>query len=362
MSQLDSTKNFLAKNGKLIRAIAIAVVALLFIGSILIAIFSGGELKSTVEASAIKGLFRLDEAKYDTGYIVGDKFAFDKESSKILLVAKDPALDNKVVKVDNLPGKEYGFKVNGEGEIYENASDITMTADVHTVDVVSKQYPDLTYTIPVNVYASIDTNGFTDAITMEAENADLYSADGKLITQEEKATLPDTNKPYLSNKGDTLAGENCSGGACIRNFSSGMKMEFRFASSASTDLTLTLKLCRRPDEVDFDTSVTTVVNGREIKTEATVPEDANGGYYALDEIQFTVHIERGLNVISFTANSSTCNMDAIVLSAPEGSECTFGPADAVGELVNEIEEPEEQPSEEEPAEEQPAKDEETAGE
>ena len=366
MSQLENIKNFWANNRKWINIVLAAVVSLLFIGSILLAVFIGGELKSGEQLATTKGLLRV-EGDYGTSYIDGDKFVFDKKNAGVMLVAKDTVLD-KVVKVDNLPEAEYGFQVNGEGEIYYDASQIALGKDVYTVDIVSKQYPDVKLPIDVKVYASLDDDEFTDEITLEAEAADLYTGDGTLLTEEQKATLPDGNKPYLSNKGTTTDGADCSGGACIRNFSAGMKMQFSFASGVSGEYNLTVKLCKRPSATSFDSSVVIEFNGEKITTGVTIP--GGTGYYQTYEFQIPVYVQRGLNTVAFTSNGSTCNMDALVLEAAEGVKA-FGDSSCVGEVINikpvEDEEPEEggNPEEEAKPEETPegdASEEQTTGE
>ena len=362
MSQTENIKGFWERFRKPICAVIIAVVSLLFIGSLFLAVFIGGELTPESETVATKGLLRIDEGEYSSSYIKGDKFNFNKDESKVLLVAKDTVLD-KVVKIDDLPGQEYGFRVNGEGDIIYDPSQITIDENVKTVDVVSKQYPDVKTTLDINVYASLDESKLGNSITMEAELADLYTAGGELLTQEQKATLPDTNKPYISSEGATPDGLSCSGGACIRNFSSGMKMEFTFASSVSGKYELTIKACKRPSDTEFDSGVNMLVNGAKVATGVTVP-GAGSGYFSPYEFTVEINVQRGLNTIVFESIGANCNLDALVLTAAEGVNA-FGSADAVGPLLNvepeepeEPEQPEEQPSEEQtPEEEQPSEEE-----
>ena len=54
-----------------------------------------------------------------------------------MLLAKDPLIEH-IVNIDDLPGSEYGFSINGEGKIFDEASSITITEDVHSIAVVSK--------------------------------------------------------------------------------------------------------------------------------------------------------------------------------------------------------------------------------
>lgn len=336
MSQMDA-KSSRDNSRNVLKVVLAVVVGLLFVGSILLAVFIGGEFAPEANAVSTKGLIRLTDACYDTSYIEGDKFVFDKESSSVMLVAKDMSLgeNGQVVKVDDLPAQEYGFKVNGDGDIIYDPAQIIVTKDVHTIDIVSKQYPDVTLPLDITVYGGIDTSKLAQSVTLEAENADLYTSGGELLSQEDKKVLPDTNKPYLSNEGDTKDGLSCSGGACIRNFSVGMKMDFIFASAVSGTYDLTIKCCSRPSATAFDSGVTMTVNGNKQQTGVTVP--AGDGYFTPYEFTIQINVVRGLNTISFESIAANCNLDALVITAGEG-ENVFGDKSAVGEVVNKVEE------------------------
>lgn len=350
MSRIENIKGFCERNRKWISIVAAAIVSLLFAGSILLAIFIGGELIPEAGADATKGMLVLNSAQYNKTYVEGDPFVFDKKESDISLIAKDTALD-KVVKVDKLPDPEYGFMINGEGKIYYDPAEVIVTKDVQNVSIVSKQYPDIKLPLEVDVYASLDEAQLADSITMEAEAANLYDTKGGLLTEEQKKTLPNTEKPYLSNAGSTIAGTDCSGGACIRNFSKGMKMEFSFASAISGRMNLTIMACSRPSDTAFDSGVTMTVNGETIRTGATVP--GASGYFTPYQFQVEIYVQRGLNTIVFEAIDSNCNMDALMLEAEEGTKA-FGKAEALGELVNEKEPEEPEQPEDGAAEENPS--------
>lgn len=355
MGQTTSTANASSRFKWLKVAIASAV-ALLFVCSLLIAVFIGGELTPEVEVSATKGLMRLSGEGYASSYISGDKFSFDKSKNNVLLVAKDMSLDGKVVKVDKLPDQEYGFAVNGGDEIIFDPDELIMTADVHTVELVSKQYPDIRIDLPVRVYASLDESKLASSVTVEAEKGDLYTASGELLTEEQKTTLPNAEKPYNSAAGTSPSGTDLSGGACLRNFSSGMKLDLSFASSVSGKYTLTIKTCKRPKATEFDSGVTMYVNGVETETGVTVPADGNSGYFSPYEFTIEIYVSRGLNTVTFESIGSNCNLDAIVITSPDGS-AVFGDKTAVGELVNVVESDEETQTPEETPEE-PSKEEE----
>ena len=329
MNVLEKTTETMKKYSLPIKITLCSVLALGFVGSIIGAIFSGGEFFQMEEAEPVKGLFRIDEGFYSDSYIAGDHFSFDKEKSKILLVAKDPAIE-KVVKIDDLPASEYGFMVNGEGDYYQDASSIIMSKEVKSVSVVSRVYRDLKYDIPVNVYGGINENQLKPTLLMEAENANLYDDKGKLLTQEEKETLPTKEKPYISNKGSDIEGTECSGGAALRNFSSGMKIDFKFVSSKNITTNINLKICQRKTASSFDDGYKMLVNENLYLTNAIVPK--GNGYYTPYTIELKdVSLKRGVNCISFSYNKSNPhNLDALeILSS--GEENIFGNMDAIVE-------------------------------
>ena len=317
---------------------AICVVSLLFVGSIILSIFSGGELFDQNEAdSGIKGILRLEENNYQQSYFAGDTFSFDKDENKVTLVAKDPALED-VVQVDNLPGPEYGFVVRkiydednnlvspeevpadanlvkrtlrkssvstetSEGvssdssseattseeeeiptytyvdsEFYEDAEDITMEPDMGTIYLTSKRYQDLKIELPTEVInGSIDESKLADSLLLEAETALIY-------------------------KDDTLL----------------------TISSVAQEVDLTIKLCLRPNETQFDSNYVFTVNGISYESidSQVIPAGPAGQYFECYDLQTVkVNINRGINVFSFVSGSSVgtasgiCNLDAIQVSS-----------------------------------------------
>ena len=315
---MNNLKDFLKKYQKPIKITTICLLSLGFVGSIVGAIFGGGEFSSNNTQESVKGLLRITEAKYVDSYITGDKFSFDKDQTTIQLIAKDPAIE-KIVNIKKLPASEYGFMVNGEGNYYQDASMITMTKDVKNISVVSRVYQELKYDLPVNVYGAIDESKLTSSTLIEAENADLYNSNGELLTQEQKETLPTAEKPYLSNKGTDIKGQDCSGGAALRNISSGMRVEFNFVSSMTTTAKLDIMICQRNAAASFDSGYKMTVNGNLVLTNHTVP--AGSGYFTpytitLEEVQ----LQRGVNKIVFAYNqSSPHNLDALKIVANEGA-------------------------------------------
>ena len=96
---------------KVFKIVAGIILALLFIASLAYAVLSGGEiLEKPAVDNRTKGLIRLESPNYQQEYFDGDAFTFDKDLNKVTLVAKDPSIET-IVKIDDLPGPEYGFKV-----------------------------------------------------------------------------------------------------------------------------------------------------------------------------------------------------------------------------------------------------------
>ncbi len=318
METQNKLRDFYAGHRVAIKITLSVIMALLFAGSIILSVFIGGEFtQSDASSDTVKGLIRLEKSSYGSTYFAGDSFAFDKDAAEVTLVAKDPLLPD-IVRVDDLPATEYGFQANGEGEIYDEASEITMSKGITEVSLVSKAYPDVKLSLPVKVYASLDESKLTNEYTFEAENGDLYSAAGELLTREQMTTLPDTNKPYISSAGSTVAGENCSGGAVLRNFSKGMQLKINVVSSANAEVSLTILCCKRPSANLFGNYYNFTVNGNAVEEidSQTVPADANKGYYEQFTLQtVTVKLVRGVNVLSFTGLGSTANLDAVRITA-----------------------------------------------
>lgn len=375
-----------------LKVVAAVLVVLLFLASIAYAILSGGELlEKPVVDNSTKGLIRLDNPNYQKTYFEGDAFSFDKDKNQVTLVAKDPALEN-IVKIDDLPGPEYGFVVRqvfdaqgklvdpesiednavlkpkeeetekklarrvllaeteettseedetteeGEGEeeipvytyvdsdFYEEAKDIKIAKDMGTIYLTSKRYQDLRLPLETEmIEGRIDESTLVQSMLLEAEDADVYK-DDVLLTEAQMASLPDTNKPFDSSKGSTIAGEGCSGGACLRSFgTNNMKIDFVVVSSKNMDVQLTIKVCERPKAGEFDTFYRFTLNGvtYDAVDDQTVPADANGGYYVPYSMEpVTVSLQRGINHFTFESGnnvntSSPVNFDAIQIAAEE---------------------------------------------
>lgn len=318
MSFFEKAKGFYESKKKPIIAIGSSVLAVLFIASVVIAVFCGGEFtKKDEKKKEVKGLLQIVNASYSVSYLDGDSFLFDKQTAEISLVARDPAF-TETVKIPKLPATEYGFKVNGEGEFISEPEQITMTKDVKTVRLVSKLYQNIGKDIEVIVVDKPDIGELTNKVLIEAETAELYTADGKLLTDEEKRTLPNADKPYISSAG-IKAGEDCSGGAALRSFSAGMKIQFKVYSEVNQEADFTILTCQRPKDTEFDTGYVITVNSTTIKTGATVPGLGKKEYftpYTLPAVKIT--LKKGLNVITFAyGTESPCNLDAIKIVAAD---------------------------------------------
>lgn len=327
MEQLAKIRSFWENNRKLLQIVIAAVLAVCFIGSVLLAIFCGGEFASVAETSDVKGLMRLNKSSYLSSYVAGDAFSFDKEESEILLVAKDPAID-QVVKISDLAADDYGFQVNGEGEIFDEASSITMTTDITSVSVVSKVYPNLKINLPVSVI-SFDGFEMKSSLTLEAENAKFY-LNNVLLTREEMSTQPNADKPFISSAGTTIAGGACSGGACLRNIATlSCRVEFEVACKETTDVQMNIMVCKRTTAATFGSWFTVTLDGTQVSAASSlsIPARVSGedNYftpYTTETITLTLY--RGLNVIAFESTGTTPgNLDAILLNAATQSIAAY---------------------------------------
>lgn len=327
MNVLVKVTDAMRKYRKSLTIVISCALTLGFVGSVVGAIFSGGEFSQIEEVEPIKGIFRLTESCYSDSYIAGDHFNFDKEKSKILLVAKDPAIE-RVVKIDDLPSSEYGFMINGQGEYYQDASSIIMDKYINTISVVSRVYRELKYDISVKVYTGFNNELLKTSLLLEAENADLYDDQGKLLSQQEKEELPTKEKPYISNKGTDIKGTECSGGAALRNISKGMKVDFSFVSSKDVTTNINLKICQRKTASNFDDGYKMTINGNLFLTNAIVPQ--GDGYFTPYTVELKdISLKKGVNCISFSYNKANPhNLDALEILAC-GENNTFGLMDAI---------------------------------
>ena len=173
MSFLNGIYDFIEKHSTVIKIITASVLSIGFVGTVTYSVFSGGEFENNVETQEAKGILTITEAKYNVNYLDGDKFSFEKESARVQLLAKDPLIETMVI-IDELPESEYGFKVNGQGDIYVNPGDITLSKEVDTIDVVSVVYPNIKTTIDVTVLSGINNEKLTNSILFEAESANIY--------------------------------------------------------------------------------------------------------------------------------------------------------------------------------------------
>lgn len=149
-------KEFWTKNQKVLTIVLAAVLAVLFIGSILLAVFIGGEFTQEEEAPVTtKGKLSFVSADYKTVYEDGEEFDFG--TTEVQVIAKIP--EETEIFRDTLYADEYGFMVNGEGEVYLDASEIIMTKDVTTISVVWVEYPNIKSDISVKVGTGADETG-----------------------------------------------------------------------------------------------------------------------------------------------------------------------------------------------------------
>lgn len=319
MDGLQSIKNFCVSHKKILTSIVAAVLCLAFVGSLVWAVFCGGEFAPEKTSGEVKGLLSLDSADYRTDYLAGENFVFDKQSARIRLIVKDPARE-KIINIDDLPADQYGFLVNGEGNIVLDASSIVMDPSVKTIAVASTVYPTIKAVVDVTV-VDFDKSTLSSSLLLEAENAELYDGAGNLVSAEQKKVLPSANKPYVSSAGTEKKGLDCSGGACLRNITQGMQVRFSFVCDRDVEVDFSVLTCKRPSSVSFDSGYTITVNGVSYTTGATVPGDVDGGYfvpYCIDGLKLT--LKKGINVIVFTCKQKPCNLDGIYLSTSDGAK------------------------------------------
>lgn len=162
---------------KIVDLVAGIVVGVAIITSFMIAIFIGGEIVGASSDGAgsgeIIGTITINSADYDTEYDEGDEFVFDKTTASMKAMIYDPLAEVEnddasaepeygvVTTIAELSADEYGFKINGEGELFMDAEDVIMTADTVTVDIVLVDYPTVSESIDVEVTAS-ETDTETD--------------------------------------------------------------------------------------------------------------------------------------------------------------------------------------------------------
>lgn len=310
-----------AKTNKIVKIALSCAVAVGVTASVIGAIFSGGELTPEGPSSQVKGVIRITEGDYATSYLSGEKFSFDKENSTVMLVAKDPAIEN-IVKIEDLPGSEYGFMVNGEGQIYFDPSEITVDDSVKKVDLVSRVYPDLRTPINLSV-VTVDESSLNNELLLEGEDANLYK-DGKLLNDEALLNGATDGKSFLSDKGEdprpAEEAERFSGGVCLRNFQkSNMKIEYEVVATEETEVKLEVIVCQRKTAATFGDWYLPKLNGKEIKELSAIEIPAGSDFFTPYTVEVTVTLVRGVNVITFESGSTLerenpGNFDAIRLT------------------------------------------------
>ena len=224
-----------------------------------------------------------------------------------------------------------------------NPEDITLTADMGTICLASKRYPDLTQELDVSVIdGRIDESLLSDTITLEAENADVYK-DDVLLTYEQLQTLPDGEKPFLSTAGTSPSGQDCSGGACLRSFNdNNMKVDFTIVTSQAVTVNVDTLICLRPSADVFSNFFKVTVNGVDYDDLGVQEIPAGSGYYT-PHVMETVQMElqKGVNHVVFqsgpqVSGKSPCNLDALKISTGNEELKVIGGEDVI--VVDEQEE------------------------
>ena len=336
MKTIEKLNSFWESNRKVLTIVIASALAVLFAGSILLAVFVGGEFKPAEVEQTVKGRLIINEATYRTSYISGESFVFNKEDAKIRLMAKDPD-KTEIVKIDEMEESDYGFLVNGEGELYADADSVIMDTNMEFISVASREYPSLTCDIPVKVRSGSSIN-FTDSLTLEAEDAYIYRLQKggyELIAEEDKSKLPSADKPFLSSAGEDAKTGNdikdLSGGACVRSLGDlDVKIEFEIACTEETEANLEILICKRPQAKNFGDSFGLYLNGKAITEfdKVSVPARSTGEpdyftSYALTAI--SIKLAKGVNVITFeNKKNNPGNLDAVRVTADSVSIGAFG--------------------------------------
>ena len=312
-----------------IKVIISIVLFICFVGSVAWSVFSGDEFKTIAKEDPTKGLMKINVGLYSQTYLAGDTFVFDKEGSVVSLVAKDPR-DPDLVRVDDLPSYEYGFLINGEGAIIEDPSEIVMTTDITKITVVSIDYPDLQVDIPVNVISELDSSKLVNNLVLEAESAKIYQ-NGVLLSNKDIETLPNPKQPYSGIAGsdpakDPVAEGSWSGGNILRSLEGNdMEIRMEILAAEECDVQLEIVVCMCRDARAFGEFFAFTVNGERIKDldNSAIPQDPAKGYYATYTIPaVTVHLDKGINVLSFKCGeyvniAKTINIDAVRIVAED---------------------------------------------
>ena len=194
-----------------------------------------------------------------------------------------------------------------------------MSKNISTVEVVYEKYPEIKFGIDVRVLNEGELD-IRNELLLEAESPDtnLYQ-DGNYISYEDRSQLPSPSNPFLSNAGDSPAGQDCSGGAVIRNLGKlDMKVEFVFESTQDCEVDLTILYCLRKDGKTFGEYYTVKINGENISGVMEQQTPVGDGYFtpaSLDPVK--IKVAKGTNTITFENNRNPANLDAIKLTASD---------------------------------------------
>lgn len=167
MGTFAKLKSIWENNRKTVIIAVSSVLAALFIGSILLAIFVGGEFKKEeVITYDVRGSINIVKpGVYKTDYELGDAFEFDKSKNTVTLIYQyndeedhsgEYGEGNKYASVDNLDGDDYGFLINGKGDLYNDADAIRITEDVKYISVAWVKYPHIKVDIAIKIATDAD--------------------------------------------------------------------------------------------------------------------------------------------------------------------------------------------------------------
>lgn len=327
MNIFQKIYNGATKHSKVIKIVLACVLSVSFVGSMAHAVLSGGELTQQSEENPndkVKGMMKIKQGNYKTDYIAGDQFVFDKENTIVELYVKDPNVTDLIV-VEDLEKEKYGFQINGEGDVISDPSSIVIDKTITKIDVVSIDYPTIKTSLNFNVLGSIDSTKLSNELLLEAEKANIYQND-QLLDAEALKTKPATDKPFISNEGTTKDGLSCSGGAALRNFGSyNMSVEFVIIANKTTEVDLSVLVCKRKENTTFGSWYKVEVNGTEFTGLKDQAIASDKGYFNTYELQpVKVSLSRGMNRIVFKSGThvgtkNPGNLDAIKIKANENA-------------------------------------------
>ena len=165
---------------------------------------------------------------------------------------------------------------------------------------------------------------------LEAESSKIYQ-NGVLLSKNDIETMPNPKQPYSGIAGsdpakDPVAEGSWSGGNILRSLDGNdMEIRMEILCEKECDVQLEIVVCMGRGSKTFGEFFNFTINGERVKTldNSVIPKDPANGYYATYTIPaVTVHLDKGINVLSFKCGdyvniASTINLDAVRIIAEE---------------------------------------------